>query len=84
LARATLLVELHEMFRPGVGLRIQDRFRSTHTIATLRTAPRDSCMLPAGMNLTPEEADELMNERRSEAMEWLWMTPKQPATVSRP
>jgi hypothetical protein len=75
LTRATLLVELHEMFRPGVGKNLRHRFGPTHLIQVLRTAPRDSSMLPAGVNVTREEANELMNERRSEAMEWLFMTP---------
>lgn len=78
LARAAILVELHEMFRPGVSARIRERFKKTHDIATIRETSRVSSMLPPNLGLNATDEAEAMNERRAEVMEWFHMTPRCP------
>jgi hypothetical protein len=76
LARARVLVELHEMFRPGVGGRLRERFAPTHEITEMRSCSRSPSDLPAGHGLSGEDVQESMNERRAAPMQWLYLRPR--------
>jgi hypothetical protein len=77
LARAMVLVELHEMFRPGVGSRLRERFAPTHEVTEMHSRDRTANDLPAGHGLSGEDVHESMNERRAAPMQWLYLRPRQ-------
>jgi hypothetical protein len=85
LSRADLLVELHEMFRPGVTPRIKERFAATHVFQEFKTSERREAQAPASLGLSREEARLMMDEDRAADMQWLYMRPiEQTATQSLP
>ena len=80
LARAHLLVELHEFVHRGITEQMQERFRSTHHVRHIRQELRSRHDFPyrtPGTFLGPVEALEwAVSERRPERMAWLWMRPE--------
>ncbi len=76
LARAKVLVELHEMFRPGVGERIRRRFTATHVIQEFDTTDRNEAHMPGALGLAGEQAKQVMDEYRAASMQWLYMAPR--------
>jgi len=81
LARAHLLVEMHDFCCPGITERITARFAATHRIERIWQEPRTRADLPyrtPGMALLPGRyLDWAVSEWRPERMSWLWMEPKQ-------
>jgi len=76
LNRASLLVEMHEMFKPGVTARIRQRFSTTHLVQEFDTADRNEAQVPTSLGLSPAEARLTMDERRADAMQWLYFRPR--------
>jgi hypothetical protein len=72
LRRASILVETHEGMVIGVERHLLERFAPTHDIEVIRSRPRGRGDLPAGCDLTDEEAAAAMDEHRRRA-EWMFM-----------
>jgi hypothetical protein len=70
---ATLIVEIHDEFVPGVGSRIRERFRHTHSISSVRSQERARTGVDLGF-LSCEDARAATREIRG-PQEWLLMTP---------
>jgi hypothetical protein len=67
LATATILVELHDFLEPGVSDVIVERFRATHAVTLIQTAPRP-----------PERGSALglaLSEYRPGPMRWAVLRP---------
>ncbi len=80
LARATLLVEMHDCFRPGLTELITERFVATHHVERIWQEPRSRADFPFqswGTRLFPSRyLDWAVSEWRPVRMSWLWMKPK--------
>lgn len=76
LRRAHVLVELHDAQRAGVSGRVRARFEHSHQITVIPYATRHPLMLPADLNLTAEEAQLVMDEKRQFGQQWFWMSPR--------
>lgn len=80
LARATLLVEMHDCFRPGLTELITERFGATHHVERIWQEPRTRADFPFtswGTRLFPKRyVDWAVSEWRPVRMSWLWMKPK--------
>ena len=80
LARATLLVEMHDFCCPGVTERVTARFAPTHHVERIWQEPRSRADFPFtswGTKLFPKRyLDWAVSEWRPERMSWLWLTPK--------
>lgn len=70
---ATVIVEIHDEFVPGVGSRIRERFRSTHSMTSVRSRERERTGVDLGF-LSSEDARAAIREIRG-PQEWLLMTP---------
>lgn len=70
---ADILVELHDMFRPGTTRVLRERFGPTHEVELLHTNRRTMADFPAGVNLEPKLRKAAMNEDRGGRMYWYWM-----------
>lgn len=81
LARATLLVEMHDCFRPGLTELITERFTATHYVERIWQEPRTRADFPFtswGTRLFPARyLDWAVSEWRPVRMSWLWLMPKQ-------
>jgi hypothetical protein len=73
LRAADILVELHDMFRPGVTQELKRRFSPTHKIELLHTTPRTHADFPPQVNLPFSKRKAAMNEDRGGTMYWYWM-----------
>jgi len=75
LERAQVLVELHDHLRPGVSLRIKERFARTHRTRMIPSVPRDES---AALRLelpSPEDRALAVNEFRPAPQQWAWLVP---------
>jgi hypothetical protein len=86
LARATMIVELHEMQLPMADL-LRPRFAATHTIEEVWGQPRTAADLPAHMGaarlwFSRERLVKCMDERRGQAMRWWLLTPRTAPTTA--
>ena len=71
-----ILVELHDVYRPGVSRELKRRFEPTHTVQLLHTVKRNPEDFPAGVNLDPALRLACMDEDRGHTMYFYWMRPK--------
>jgi len=82
LSRAELLIELHEMFVPGVTDLLQQRFASTHDqrIISATPLPRHRLDLSAWDlgDLDHATLSQIVDELREGEMSWLHLTPRKP------
>jgi hypothetical protein len=78
LTRATVLVELHEMYRPGVTKLIESRFAPTHEILRYPSVPRTAADLPAGVKIEDPADFNLVVDERKEPQEWFLLVPRNP------
>jgi FkbM family methyltransferase len=80
LARATLLVEIHDCFRPGLTELIAERFAPTHHVQRIWAESRAQTDFPftsIGTRLMPSRyLDWAVSEWRPTRMSWLWLRPK--------
>lgn len=77
LRHAEIVVELHELRRPGVSQAIHDRFAPTHEIVTYHTHARQLTDWPASVHVPRAEAVQYLDEGRQGQMSWYWMTPRE-------
>lgn len=79
LARAAILVELHDFIIPGITGELQQRFAATHRIKHIWQQPRSRSQFPwqtLGTRLLPKSyLDWSVSEWRPVPMAWLWMEP---------
>ncbi|MBA3832903.1 MAG: hypothetical protein H0X34_13620 [Chthoniobacterales bacterium] len=79
LARAHLLVEMHDFIRPGITEVITKRFTATHHIQRIWQEPRNRSDMPyrtLGTTLLPGRyLDWAVSEWRPVRMSWLWIEP---------
>ncbi len=80
LREATLLVEMHDCFLPGIGSIIQKRFASSHEISKIEARTRILGDLPAALGQLPAylhgAARAALDEGRPPGMYWLVMHPR--------
>jgi hypothetical protein len=80
LANASVLVELHDCFVPGVTERIRERFLATHTIERFdqqeRRLEENLCRTWLVRRLPERYSMEILSEKRLTPMHWFWMRPK--------
>lgn len=76
LRSAMILVELHDMFAPGVTRRIRERFAATHAVDEFVARPRAPADAPPGLDWSDEELLFALDEGRWGQSNWMWMTPK--------
>jgi hypothetical protein len=75
LARATILVELHDVFIPGISDEIRRRFEPTHRIELIPVRTHAASDVPSRFGLSqPEAAEVVAGQRRSDNF-WYLMTP---------
>jgi hypothetical protein len=79
LARATMIVELHETELPMADL-LRTRFESTHSIEEVWSRPRTQDHLPSkigasGLVFSRKQLLRLADERRGRPMRWWLLTP---------
>lgn len=75
LARAAMLVEIHDHLNPGVGDRIEARFNRTHEVRILHSRPRTLADLPPGLATGDVEAADAVWER-DQLMRWFHLSPR--------
>jgi hypothetical protein len=79
LAKAAILVELHDFIIPGITESLRTRFAATHRIRHISQQPRSREQFPwrtLGTRLLPKSyLDWSVSEWRPVAMGWLWMVP---------
>ena len=85
LSRATILVETHDLLRPGCADTIRRRFAASHRIETVRTRLRTLSDFPSGFvpwlpRLAPRTCLGLLQEERGGDQEWLILIPSRLAT----
>jgi hypothetical protein len=82
LGRAEILVELHEMFVPGITELLQQRFAATHDqrIISATPLPRHRLDLSAWDlgDLDYATLSQIVDELREGEMSWLHLTPRKP------
>ena len=79
LARAAILLELHDFIVPGITGQLRERFNGTHRIEHIWQQPRSREQFPwrtLGTTLLPKSyLDWSVSEWRPVRMAWLWMEP---------
>jgi len=75
LERAQVLVELHDHLRPGVSMRIKERFARTHRATMIPSVPRDASAAQHLEFLSPEDRALAVNEFRPAPQQWAWLVP---------
>jgi hypothetical protein len=83
LRSATLLVELHDCFVPGVTERLRERFAATHGVRLTDARPRDPGKYPVLAGLSAADQAACVDERREidgvpMRQQWAVMTPRVP------
>jgi Methyltransferase domain len=76
LSRCDMLIEMHEMFSPGVTAALRERFEPTHEIHLVDTVDRDPKLYPALNSLSPKQQRLAVDESRCDLMQWAWMRAK--------
>jgi len=76
LRTTVILVELHDMLRPGLSDRVSERFASTHQIRRIPQRERRMEDLPASVTISSEDARPILEQRRAGESEWFEMTPR--------
>lgn len=76
LAKAVIIVEVHEKERPGITQRLEERFKKTHAIRRIAGVSRSFQDLPPDTLLDQSDAEFATDERRQGAMEWFVMIPE--------
>ena len=85
LLHVEILVELHDVFVPGVTDRIQRRFAESHHWTTYQEEPPQKPALPATLDrLLGPYWRQMAVPRRAEAGSWLHLVPRSGAVASEP
>lgn len=64
LREATIVVEIHEMFVPGLTNHLKERFESTHSVELIQPSPRDPLNYPELAAMPEPQARLLLDEMR--------------------
>jgi hypothetical protein len=75
LKHTAIIVEVHEMFVPGVDERIRERFEKTHEIVVLHSSVRKRKDWAVAEGLTEDEFSLVSEEHRGYDMQWYAMWP---------
>jgi len=73
LARADILVELHDFIDPSISGTITSRFALTHEITTIKSAARDPSHYPVLRRFRASDRRFALDEDRPAGMEWAFM-----------
>jgi SAM-dependent methyltransferase len=76
LSGCDLLIELHEVFSPGVTNILVKRFEATHDIQLIDSVERDPKLYPVLNTLSPKQQRLAVDESRPSLMQWAWMRAK--------
>jgi hypothetical protein len=76
LASATMLIEIHEQFSPGVTRQIHGKFSTTHTIQTISAQSEGFTLPPELASLTEAERTMAVSEYRTGHQSWVFLLPK--------
>jgi hypothetical protein len=76
LARADILVELHDCLKPGITQVITDRFSHSHHILMIDSVDRDPDDYPVINFLSAEQQRVAVSEFRNGPQQWAFMAPK--------
>jgi hypothetical protein len=79
LAGFDLLVEAHDVVKPGLAQRLADRFAATHDVERIEPEPLSRSLPPAFATLGDLEQMMLVWEWRTGPTPWLWMKARRPA-----
>jgi predicted O-methyltransferase YrrM len=80
LRQASLLIETHDVFRPGVTERLRARFAPTHHITIIPARDRVLDDFPLARDALPaQELIAAMNEAKHSDMEWMHLKPRETA-----
>lgn len=82
LRESDILVELHDVLYPGLSQEVLPRFEKTHYISLIGTQERNPGNYPAISDLPPEQKRLAVDEFRP-AMQWAFMSVKDPTNISR-
>lgn len=82
-----MIVELHDVFIPGLKQELRKRFEASHTIREFVACPRTVANLKApwlrwAATLSPALADRLLNERRPPGMSWYLLEPAPTGSIA--
>lgn len=75
LSSATMLIEIHEQFSPGVTRLIHTKFSKTHTLQTIPAQPDGIHLSPALASLTEAERKMAISEYRTGQQSWVFLRP---------
>lgn len=76
LAEADIIVELHDVFKPGLTRIICERFQASHGIQIIDSQQRNPSDYPVLQFLPPEQQEAAVSEFRHGPQQWAFMTPK--------
>jgi hypothetical protein len=76
LAKAHILVEVHELLVPGIGAMLRDRFNGTHDVEVIEESGRDPHQYEVLRSMPSIDKWLVVCEGRQDSMEWLWCRPK--------
>ena len=76
LMHSSILVELHELFAPGVTDQICKCFANTHEITLFTSQTRRYADFPPLRVLSPKVASLVVDESRYDTMQWAWIQPR--------
>jgi hypothetical protein len=71
-----IVVELHDLARPGITPTLMKRFASSHHIQLISAKPRDAAAYPALQVLNEAARAKAVSEYRGGPQQWAVMTPK--------
>ncbi len=74
LAKTDVIVELHDLFIPGLTDQILSRFETTHFIEIIESRDRDPASYPVLECVRPEDRSYAVSEGRLARMQWAIMT----------
>lgn len=73
---ATVIIEVHEQFRPGLELMLRQQFAPTHEARVAHPSARSPTDFPELSSLPESERPRAVSEMRSEDAPWLLFTPR--------
>jgi hypothetical protein len=76
LAKAHVLVEVHESLVPGIGDILRDRFSATHEIEVIGESARDPHQYEVLRSMPSIDKWLVVCEGRDNSMEWFWCRPR--------
>ena len=76
LTTSDILVELHDILKPGITPIILERFSESHDIQLIDTCQRRPEEYPSVSFLSPEQQRVAVSEFRNGPQQWAWMTAK--------